>query len=149
LFGNAKETVMKILLAVDGSEYTKKMLAYLTTHEELFGAHNSYTLLTVTPQLPPRARSAVGKEMVDTYHREEAEKVLSPVSKFLARHGIEPKTLSKVGHAGEIISKAADSGQFDLLVMGSHGHGTLGNLVMGSVATQVLANCKVPLLLVR
>jgi nucleotide-binding universal stress UspA family protein len=149
LFGNAKETVMKILLAVDGSKYTKKMLAYLTTHEELFGAHNSYTLLTVTPQLPPRARSAVGKEMVDTYHREEAEKVLSPVSKFLARHGIEPKTLSKVGHAGEIISKAADSGPFDLLVMGSHGHGTLGNLVMGSVATQVLANCKVPLLLVR
>ena len=140
---------MKILLAVDGSKYTKKMLAYLTTHEELFGAHNSYTLLTVTPQLPPRARSAVGKEMVDTYHREEAEKVLSPVSKFLARHGIEPKTLSKVGHAGEIISKAADSGPFDLLVMGSHGHGTLGNLVMGSVATQVLANCKVPLLLVR
>jgi nucleotide-binding universal stress UspA family protein len=149
LFGNAKETVMKILLAVDGSKYTKKMLAYLTTHEELFGAHNSYTLLTVTPQLPPRARSAVGKEMVDTYHREEAEKVLSPVSKFLARHGIEPKTLSKVGHAGEIISNAADSGHFDLLVMGSHGHGTLGNLVMGSVATQVLANCKVPLLLVR
>ena len=140
---------MKILLAVDGSAYTKKMLAYLTTHEELFGAHNSYTLLTVTPQLPPRARSAVGKEMVDTYHREEAEKVLSPISKFLARHGIEPKTLSKVGHAGEIISKSADSGQFDLLVMGSHGHGTLGNLVMGSVATQVLANCKVPLLLVR
>ncbi|MDO9198382.1 MAG: universal stress protein, partial [Rhodoferax sp.] len=24
---------MKILLAVDGSPYTKKMLAYLTTHE--------------------------------------------------------------------------------------------------------------------
>jgi nucleotide-binding universal stress UspA family protein len=36
-----------------------------------------------------------------------------------------------------------------LLVMGSHGHGTLGNLVMGSVATQVLAHCKVPVLLVR
>jgi nucleotide-binding universal stress UspA family protein len=33
--------------------------------------------------------------------------------------------------------------------MGSHGHGTLGNLVMGSVATKVLAQSKVPLLLVR
>jgi nucleotide-binding universal stress UspA family protein len=33
--------------------------------------------------------------------------------------------------------------------MGSHGHGTLGNLVMGSVATQVLAHCKAPVLLVR
>jgi len=140
---------MKILLAVDGSEYTKKMLAYLTTHEELFGPHHRYTLLTVSPQLPPRARSVVGKDVVEVYHREESEKVLTPVTTFLVRHGIDAKTLTKVGHAGEIISKTADSGKFDLVVMGSHGHGTLGNLVMGSVATQVLANCKVPLLLVR
>jgi nucleotide-binding universal stress UspA family protein len=140
---------MKILLAVDGSEYTKKMLAYLATHEELFGTHNEFTLLTVNTPLPPRARAAVGKELVDTYHREEAEKVLGPVTKFLLRHGIDAKTVTKVGHAGETISKTADSGKFDLVVMGSHGHGTLGNLVMGSVATQVLAHCKVPVLLVR
>ncbi len=140
---------MKILLAIDGSEYTKKMLAYLSTHEELFGMHNRYTLLTVSPQLPARARSAVGKDMVETYHREEAEKVLSPVTKFLLRHGIDAKTLAKVGHAGETISKTADVGKFDMVMMGSHGHGTLGNLVMGSVATQVLAHCKVPVLLVR
>ena len=140
---------MKILLAVDGSEYTKKMLAYITTHEELFSTSNSYTLLTVQAQLPARARAAVGKELVDTYHREEAEKVISPVTKFLIRHGIDAKTLSKVGHAGETISKTAETGKFDLVVMGSHGHSNLGNLVMGSVATQVLAHCKVPVLLVR
>ena len=140
---------MKILLAVDGSEFTKKMLAYLATHEALLGPHNNYTLLTVNPQLPPRARSVVGKDVVEAYQREEAEKVLSPVTKFLVRHGIDAKTVSKIGHAGETISKFADSGKFDLLVMGSHGHGTLGNLVMGSVATQVLAHCKVPVLLVR
>jgi nucleotide-binding universal stress UspA family protein len=34
-------------------------------------------------------------------------------------------------------------------MMGSHGHGTLGSLVMGSVATKVLAGCKTPVLLVR
>jgi nucleotide-binding universal stress UspA family protein len=33
--------------------------------------------------------------------------------------------------------------------MGSHGHGSWGNLIMGSVATQVLGHCKVPVLLVR
>lgn len=58
---------MKILLAVDGSPYTKKMLAYLTTHE-LFSQGNDYTVLTVQPVLPPRARAAVGKEIVDTYY---------------------------------------------------------------------------------
>ena len=75
--------------------------------------------------------------------------MLGPVTKFLARHEIDAKTMSKVGHAGETISKTAVSGKFDLVIMGSHGHGVLGNLVMGSVATQVLAHCKVPVLLVR
>jgi nucleotide-binding universal stress UspA family protein len=140
---------MKILLAVDGSEFTKKMLAYLATHDELFSTAHKYTLITVQPQLPVRARAAVGKEAVETYQREESEKILAPVSTFLTRHGINAKSITKVGHAGEIISKTADSGKFDMLVMGSHGHGTLGNLVMGSVATQVLAHCKVPVLLVR
>jgi nucleotide-binding universal stress UspA family protein len=140
---------MKILLAVDGSDYTKKMLAYLTTHDTLFTPDNDYTIFTAQPQLPARARAAVGKEIVDRYHTEEAEKILGPVSKFLLRHGIDAKSQWKVGHAGESIAKLAKSGKFDLVVMGSHGHGNLGNLVMGSVATQVIASCEVPVLLVR
>ncbi|MFM8576392.1 MAG: universal stress protein [Limnohabitans sp.] len=140
---------MKILLAVDGSAHTKKMLAYLVTHEELLAPSNSFTLMTVPPQLPPRARSMVGKETVESYQREEAEKVLGPASQFLMRHGINPKSVAKVGHAGETLCKAANAGGFDLVVMGSHGHGVFGNLVMGSVATQVLSQSKVPVLLVR
>ena len=36
-----------------------------------------------------------------------------------------------------------------MIVMGSHGHGALINLVVGSVATEVLAACKLPVLIVR
>ena len=140
---------MKILLAVDGSKYTKKMLAYLTTHDEIFSASNAYSVLTVQPALPPRARAAVGKEVVNSYYADETDKVIAPVAKFLARHGISAKSEWKVGPAGETIAKFADDGKFDLLIMGSHGHGALGSLVMGSVATQVLAHSKVPVLLVR
>jgi nucleotide-binding universal stress UspA family protein len=91
----------------------------------------------------------VGKEIVDKYHTEEAERILAPVSKFLLRHGIDAKSQWKIGSAGESIAKLAKSGKFDLVVMGSHGHGSIVNLVMGSVATKVLANCVVPVLLVR
>jgi nucleotide-binding universal stress UspA family protein len=140
---------MKILLAVDGSKYTKKMLAYLTVHIELFAAVNDYTVFTAQAPLPPRARAAVGKDVADSYHAEEAEKILAPVCKFLARHGINAKSAWKVGHAGEAIAKFADAGKFDLVIMGSHGHSALTNLVMGSVATQVLAHCGTPVLLVR
>ena len=140
---------MNILLAVDGSTYTKKMLAYLAAHDEMLGNTHSYTAITVQSQLPPRARAALGKEVVDKYYAEEGEKVLSPVVKFLGRQGVQLKTIAKVGPAGETIAKAAESGKVDLVVMGTHGHGSLGKLVMGSVSTQVLANCSVPVLLVR
>lgn len=139
---------MKILLAVDGSTYTKKMLAYMITHE-LFTQGNEYTVFTVQPVLPARARAALGKQIVDKYYSDEAEKILAPVSKFLLRHGIDAKSSWKTGHVGQTVAKFADESKFDLLVMGSHGYGTLVNLVMGSVATEVLAHCKVPVLLVR
>ncbi len=140
---------MKILLAVDGSSYTKKMLAYLATHDSLLVASNAYTVFTVRPTLPARAVAVAGRDVVDGYHREEAEKVLAPVSKFLLRHGIDAKSDWKVGPVGVTIAKYAQSGKFDLIVMGSHGHGALANIVMGSVATQVLSQCEVPVLLVR
>jgi nucleotide-binding universal stress UspA family protein len=140
---------MNILLAIDGSPYTKKMLAYLAAHDEMLGTSHSYTAITVQAALPPRARAALGKETVDSYYAEEGEKVLAPVVKFLARHGVQLKTVTKVGPAGETIAKVAESGKYDLIVMGTHGHGSLGKLVMGSVSTQVLANCQVPVLLVR
>lgn len=140
---------MKILLAVDGSTFTKKMLAYLATHEAVFAPTHQYTLFTVQPPFSARVKSAVGAEVTRTFHAEEAERVLAPAFKFLARHGLNPASSWKVGHPGEAIAKFAQTGKFDMLVMGSHGHGYLGNLVLGSVATQVLAHCAVPLLLVR
>ena len=139
---------MKILLAVDGSPFTQKMLAYLTTHHELFGPHNQFMVFTAVAALPPRARAAVGHEVAHGYYEEEAAKVAGPVLAYLAGHGITPEVTHQVGPAGELIAQAAE-GSFDLVLMGSHGHGALGNLVLGSVATQVLAHCKVPVLLVR
>jgi nucleotide-binding universal stress UspA family protein len=140
---------MKILLAVDGSKYTKKMLAYLATHPELFSADHEYSVFTAQVPLPSRAGAVVGADALKNFHVEEAERILAPVCKFLARHGIDAKSSWKVGAAGTSIGKFADAGKYDLLVLGSHGHGALVNLVMGSVATQVLAHCKTPVLLVR
>ena len=127
---------MKILLAVDGSAYTKKMLAYLATHDEMFGNKNTVTLVTVQLPLPPRARAAVGADIANGYYADEAAKITAPVVKFLKRHGMEPTVVSKVGSPGEAIAKVANDGKYDLLVMGTHGHGLLGTAVMGSVAQQ-------------
>lgn len=139
---------MKILLAVDGSPYTKKMLAYLAAHD-LFSPKNEYTMFNAQLVLPTQARSALGKELVQKYYADEHLRVIGPVTKFLERHGVTAQSVCKTGKPGDLIAKAAEEGEFDLVVMGSHGHGALLNLVVGSVATQVLAGCKVPVLVVR
>lgn len=141
---------MKILLAIDGSVYTKKMLAYLCAHEELLSVgRNTFTALTVMPAIPPRARAVLSKEMVDEYYREEGAKILEPVRKYLEQSCIFPKEQLEVGPPGDVIARTAEEGQYDLIIMGTHGHGALGRLVMGSVSTQVLANCSVPVMLIR
>src|SRR5512139_528656 len=140
---------MKILVAVDGSPFTKRMLAYLAAHDEWLGPTQQYTLVHAVPAVPPRAAAVLDREVLKSYYEEEAEKVFKPIRTFFKKQGLDATYDYKVGHAADTIAAAAEKSGFDLLVMGSHGHGTIGNLVMGSVATKVMAHCKTPILIVR
>ena len=140
---------MKILVAVDGSSYTKRMLAYLAAHDEWLGPQHQYTVFHGVMAVPPRASAVLDKELLKSYYEDEAEKVFKPIRTFFKRQGLQAEFVTKVGPAAEGIAAAASKGGFDLLVMGSHGHGTLANLVLGSVATKVMAHCNTPVLLVR
>lgn len=140
---------MKILIAADGSPYTKRMLAYLAAHDEWLGTRHHYTVLHTVPAVPPRAAAVLDRDLLKQYYVDEAEKVFKPIRTFFVKRSIDASYVSKVGSAADTIAKVADDGDFDLLMMGSHGHGSLANLVMGSVATKVLAHCKKPVLIIR
>ena len=140
---------MKVLLPVDGSADTKKMLAYLTEHAGLLGASPQLFVLNVQPAIPARAANVVGRETVNLYHSSEADKVLSPISKFLDRHAADYSSSYCVGHAAQEILKAATKNKVDLIVMGSRGRGGIGSLLLGSVAQSVLSASAVPVMVVR
>lgn len=140
---------MKILVAVDGSEYTKRMLAYLAAHDEWLGGAHDYTVIHSVPSVPARAAAVLDKALLKAHYDDTALAVFKPIRAFLAKQGVKAQFVAKVGPAAENIVAAAVKGGFNLVIMGSHGHGTLTNLVMGSVATKVLAGCKVPVLLIR
>ena len=58
-----------------------------------------------------------------------------------------PSAASLLGYSvDELVGLEIDqlvSDKSDLVIMGSRGHGDLANLVLGSVATKVLAKCSV------
>lgn len=140
---------MKILVAVDGSPFTKRMLAYVAAHDEWLGDHHAYTVLTVVPPVPARAAAVLSKDVLAGYYQDEADKVFKPIRAFFAKQGLKADFVAKTGHAADVIASMADKGKYDLAMLGSHGHGALGNLVLGSVATKVVAQSSVPVLLVR
>jgi nucleotide-binding universal stress UspA family protein len=144
-----KEQVMKILLAVDGSDYTLRMLSYIAGHKSTFGTGNDYTVFYAVLAVPHRAAALAGPDLARNYYDDEARIVLDPIRDFLKTHDIEARFEHRIGNPAGEIARAAKAGHFDLVVMGSHGHSALQNLVLGSVATKVLAACSVPVLLVR
>ena len=140
---------MKILVPVDGSPFTKRMLAYLAAHDEWLGGAHQYTLLHVAPAVPPRAAGVLDKSVLQAYYADESDKVFKPLRTFFEKQKITVDCVAKAGAAADVIATVASKGNYDLLMMGSHGHGALVNLVLGSVTTQVLARCTTPLLIVR
>ena len=106
-------------------------------------------VVIAVPPVPPRAGAYFSNAELQDYYKEEAEKALGPVRSFVAQQGWKAAFEHLVGHAPDLIAEAANGRGFDLVAMGSHGHSALGGLVLGSVTTRVLAQCKTPVLIIR
>ena len=140
---------MKILIAVDGNAYSKKAIDYVKQHRKLFGEHAEITIVNAQTSLPPHVSKRFSKSNIQTYYLDGFEKDMKPARQALKAAGLDYTEALEVGHPGDEIAKLATRGRFDMLIMGSHGRGLLRNLVLGSVATRVLAACKVPVLIIR
>ena len=140
---------MKVLLAADGSKYTEKALAFLVNHESLVGSNDELFVLNVQLQVPARVKNMLGSAEVAAYHREEGDKVLTPIKTFLDKHALKYRYASVVGHPVEEILKAAAAEKSQLIVMGTRGHGLIGRTLIGSIAQRVVSDCDIPVLLVK
>lgn len=141
---------MKILLAADGSPHTKLAAQSLVQHAGWFAQPPEIHLLHVRPPIPyPRAEAVVGKPAVDAYHREESEAALAVAEKELRAAKVPFRSAWVVGEVAPEIDRYVKANGIDLVVMGSHGHGALANLALGSVATKCIATLDVPVMIVR
>jgi nucleotide-binding universal stress UspA family protein len=141
---------MKILIAVDGSAHSLAAIEGLLKRLDWFGGAAALTLCYVHPPLPYKQAAAwAGKEAIHGYYEEESDAALAAARVLLEGHGVAHGVEKRVGEpAHEIVALAAEGG-FDLLVMGTHGNTAFAGLVMGSVATRVLAGATVPVMFMR
>lgn len=143
---------MNVLLAVDGSEHSAKAVDYLASKIDLPKGNVALHVVNVRLPVPSaQGRPAVftNQDEIDAYNKEEAQAALAPAETALRNAGYTVTSGYAVGEIAAEINKLAKEKKSDLIVMGSHGRGALKNLLLGSVATKVLAMSEVPVLIVR
>lgn len=146
---------MKIIIAVDGSSYSEKAVRYVASHLNWFQGSPELLLLHVHHPIPggvavSRARAIAGDAVVDEHYREESKAQMATAEKILTEENIPFRSEYVINSdVAREIDHQARKLSADLVVIGSHGHGALGNVVMGSVATKVLAAAHCPVMIIR
>lgn len=145
---------MKILVTTDGSACALKAVEFLASHAAWFSQPLDVYLFHVGLKVPAtlaatQAEQLVGASAIDLYYKQAASEALFPAEEILEKHGITYQRDFKIGNVVDEIKAYAKEKGADLIIMGSHGHGMVKNIVLGSVVTKVLALTTIPVLVVR
>ena len=170
-----KQTVKieNILYATDLSENARYAFAYALSLADLYEA--KLTLLHVLPETPELVdKNVIGYigaekwEAIKQTHFQDAKAALigkrrdgAVVSEIMDQfrkdakasldsHSIpSDEVIVKKGNPVEIIIETADEKDCDLIVMGTHGEGSLADTMMGSTARRVVRRSQHPVLVIR
>lgn len=142
--------MFKILIAVDGSESSKRAVEFLVKSMTLYKEPPEIHLVTVVlPLVLPSAKKYVSQEIINDYYAEEAENALTMPKQILNSAKIKYVEHKETGQIAETIIKRVKEIQCDLIYMGTRGMGSVANIVMGSVASKVLHLTSIPVVLVK
>lgn len=152
------EAVSTILVPIDGSKNSLKALDYASNLAK--GMKSSVFLLYVLDRCDDDNRlleryegtSHVGKDieaLPDYRAIDKARGILQEASEVAEGHGITPEHIIAVGDVPDTIVNVATTYKFGMIVMGTRGHSTYRNKLMGHVSEIVAEQAPCPVLLAR
>ena len=150
---------MKILVCTDGSANSKKcvevaarMVDECTINEvTLIHVHESSQFFPDywhgKYPFTPEEEKQINK--LDKRVMEQRKNIFAEALKEFEGKNVELNTIFKIGHPAETIANVAESGSFDIVVIGRRGSGGVKKLFMGSVSSSVLQLVKTNILIVK
>ena len=146
---------MKVLIATDGSRIAQMSAARAG---ELLGDVDTVTVLAVVTDLANEDAGGIegstetpaeAERMLETEQSDAAAWIEDIISVLPEAWRSRVTKRVEGGDAGPMITWVAEHEQSDVVVVGSHGHGVLKRMVMGSVSQHVVHHSPCPVLLVR
>ncbi|KXB02791.1 hypothetical protein AKJ45_00360 [candidate division MSBL1 archaeon SCGC-AAA261F19] len=135
----------KVLVAVDGSEYSERAFEY--SFEDAKKLNHKLKILSVVQS------TAYGGEILERALKsrvKRAEEFTEKLKKKAEKEGVDvdSKIITGVNVSTEI-AKFAEENDYDLIVMGSRGKTELGTIHLGSVSEGVVRRAHCSVLIVR
>lgn len=141
----------KVLVAFDGSDSAKRALQYVIDFARDHAATLEVHLLNVQHE-PLLYGEYVTSDFIENLQQsllKEASEALVWPADQLQKAGITHKSHTALGNVAEQVNLLAKQLQCDTVVMGTRGLGSFTGMLLGSVATRVIHEVSVPVLLVK
>ena len=108
-------------------------------------------LFNVEPPLPSYISRFLSLDQLQQWRDDEAEKALAPARAILDEAGIPYVQHVLIGHIAHVIAEQAKLLRCDKVIMGTHGFGTVTQLLLGSVSHEAihLMDPDIPVTLVK
>lgn len=139
--------INEILLPVDGSSYSGHAIQYAIHLAKLNGARitivNCYEILDTALEV-----SGVFAKEIRKSAEKHAHVILEKAAQTIKMAGVDYTTRAIWGAPGKVLYDLAKSKEFDLIVMGSHGHSEIAGIFLGSVTHKVLNTLHCPVMVV-
>ncbi len=147
------QEVKRILVPVDFSGCSRLALSRATELAKAFGATIDILHVWEAPAfVAPEAMVGVsgGTQTLADLAREHAATAMEEFVSAAQDEGVPVgETIIKQGDPAKVIVETADSGNYDLVALGTHGRTGLSHLLLGSVAEKVVRRSRRPVLSVR
>ncbi len=138
----------KILIATDGSEYTKNAVDYGIDLAKNTGAELHAIYVVDTAAFASIPMDAAWESMYGLL-RQEGDAATKYVADKAEALGLEVDRNTIEGHPADEIIKYAEKNSMSIIVLGTLGKSGLDRFLLGSVAEKVVRNSKIPVLVVR
>ena len=139
-----KETYNKKNIAIS-VDFSKADEAALNNAFELGGMDAQYTLIHIVETVG----ALIYGGHVDDHETTVDEKLLLEYKEMLSQKGFRIETELGFGKPNSVIPKIINQGNFDVLVMGTHGHTGLKDILFGTTVDKLRHKISIPLLIVK
>ena len=142
--------IEQILVPIDFSDTSDKIIAVAVEQALAFNA----TIHLVHVQVPfvnaaiHNMESSLAYEGASPEIRKYDQEHLDEVAEKIKSRGISTETTLVDGNPSEEILSYCEANNCDILIIGSHGHGALSHIILGSVSEKVLHKSPCPVMVV-